>query len=434
MGRHRSGGARLWKRDGIWYATVYDHAGRRLKVSTRCTDRKAAEAVAREIERRAADPRSAAKNEATVGTALVSLLQDVQRRVTLGERSPATATFYTKKAGHLVRLLRPATRLADVTRAEVDAYVASRTAEGAKAHTIVKELVTLRQALSLAAERDQWDGDVRRVIPKLASGYKPKADDQRVLTVEELGKLLADLPPDRAARVAWSVAVMARGSEPDRARATDIDFERGLVRVRGTKTTAADRYVPILMPWQFSLLRYALEHHEPTKAGVMFQPWGNVRRDLHAAAARIHTDAVPFAALNPTDLRHTGARWQLLCGVARDHVWPAMGHTSGRMLDLTYGQLAAEDLRRAAISALDAAGRKLWDKCGTESGPPMRQVGPVRQEGASQGVENEGERVPRGGIEPPTRGFSGHEAVWPKPRGWKGIPQLRIVGGTNAGQ
>jgi len=57
---------RLFKRGATWYCWVFDANGKRIQKSTRCKDRKAAEAVAREYERRAADPAYAASNQTTL--------------------------------------------------------------------------------------------------------------------------------------------------------------------------------------------------------------------------------------------------------------------------------------------------------------------------------------------------------------------------------
>ncbi|MDB4991151.1 MAG: hypothetical protein JWN04_6329 [Myxococcaceae bacterium] len=66
MGAVRTKGVRLrlFKVQGIYYADL--RLGRRRRQSTRCTDRKAAELIARQWERDAADPDYATTSQATL--------------------------------------------------------------------------------------------------------------------------------------------------------------------------------------------------------------------------------------------------------------------------------------------------------------------------------------------------------------------------------
>lgn len=91
--------------------------------------------------------------------------------------------------------------------------------EGAAEATSAKELVTLRAALKLARRKGLWLGDVAGVVPiAFSAEYKPET---RFLTRDELGKLLAELQPDRAARVAFIVATSASCKESE-ARREDV--------------------------------------------------------------------------------------------------------------------------------------------------------------------------------------------------------------------
>ncbi|MBK6533732.1 MAG: hypothetical protein IPF99_30345 [Deltaproteobacteria bacterium] len=77
---------------------------------------------------------------------------------------------------------------------------------------IHKELVTLRAALKLARRAGLWNVDPAALLPvAFAPEYKPRS---RCLTRRELARLLAELSPDRAARVAFMVATSAELSAP----------------------------------------------------------------------------------------------------------------------------------------------------------------------------------------------------------------------------
>jgi hypothetical protein len=60
---------RLIKRRRVWHCQFYED-GRRIMRSTHCHDRQAAETIARQWERDAADPDHAAANKATMSDAL----------------------------------------------------------------------------------------------------------------------------------------------------------------------------------------------------------------------------------------------------------------------------------------------------------------------------------------------------------------------------
>lgn len=71
--------------------------------------------------------------------------------------------------------------------------------------------------------------------------------DQAALYPDEVVQLLAceDVPMSRRRVYAVAIYTGMRRSELARLRASDIDFEHGLITVRGKKTTAAKRQVPI---------------------------------------------------------------------------------------------------------------------------------------------------------------------------------------------
>jgi hypothetical protein len=56
----------------------------------------------------------------------------------------------------------------------------------------------------------------------------------------------------------------------------------GVLRLRGTKTDGSDRLVPVVA-FSVPLLEHALTYAEG-QDGLLFRPWGNVRRDLAAPA------------------------------------------------------------------------------------------------------------------------------------------------------
>ena len=269
---------RLFKRGETWWGSFYSHDGERIRQSTRCHDRKAADAVVREWERAARDSNHAAQT-ATIQDAMTRFVAKRAEEAKAGRRSPATVEFYASKAGHLIRFFEYSTGeripflLSNLQPAGVDDYVSKRRTEGAGEHTISKELVTLRAALKHAKRSGLWHGDVTALLPiGFAPEYKPKT---RALKPVELHALLGELTADRAARVAFIVATSANWGESEAATSADVAADLSTVRINGAKTKFRERIVPIVAEWQRSLLKHALDC--VTEGGrSLFTKWLNV--------------------------------------------------------------------------------------------------------------------------------------------------------------
>lgn len=314
----------------------------------------------RDWERRAADPDYAATHATTLREALGRLLTDRENK----GRAQATLTFYRSKAGHLLRLFGHETTLAAVNAARVDDYIAIRLSEGAARHTIYKELVTLRGTLKVAKRRGEFTGDIDAIMPDgFSPAYKPR---ERTLASDAAKRLLVELRPDRAAQVAFIIATGARRSEAVSAMREDIDWQCGVVHLRGTKTSAAKRAVPIA-GFTVELLQF-VERNASGDDGRLFNRWTNVDRDLKAARVRAERSAIEAqlkleertleslstdekaellkrVAISPNDLRRTYATWLRTLGIEPHLLALALGHRDSRMVERVYGRLEPEALR-----------------------------------------------------------------------------------------
>jgi len=245
---------------------------------------------------------------------------------------------------------------------------------------------------------------------------------KRALTADEVAKLLAELLVDRAARVAFIVATSACWRETELARRDDVGERQATVLLRGTKRKTRFRTVPIVSPAQRALLAYALQHAGGT-GSALFQPWGNVRRDLADACVEAKIERC-----SPNDLRRTFASWQVEAGVPLYPIAQAMGHKDTRMLERVYGRQTPEQL--AALMAR-AMGLPVNSDCSTVATLTLPLPGSRASDGLpgpdpSAGDQREASpkndeaqtacaagplmfalgRVPGPGIEPGTRGFS----------------------------
>lgn len=318
--------ARLKKRKSIWYARVHDPArGTTVLVSTGCTDKKAAELRAAQLEREHVDPTYAAAHQTTVRDACESFAES---RVARG-RSEGTLHHYKVKLGHVVRLL-PRT-LAHVDAAACEAYLERRFQEGAAQTTIKKELRALGATLRHARRSGTYHRDPAMVIPELADTYRPR---ERFLTMAEFEMLKKHLRADRAAHVVLIVCTGARWSPSLAWQPGDVTRTKALIR--GTKTAGSYRTVPIPKRLQ-KHVAWALR-----RCSFPLHPWSNVRHDLEAACK-----ALKITHVTPNDLRRTFATWLRQRGVSPADIGLALGHTTSRMVERVYGRMGTEDLRAA---------------------------------------------------------------------------------------
>lgn len=329
-------GPRLVRRGRIYYTWVPKPGGGTRRVTTNCTDPKAAAAKARELERRAADPAYQASYTTTVQQACDRFLASRKR----AGRAAGTLHHYEVKTSHLATKLR--VPLAALTMAAVEAYIDKRTSEGAARTTVKKELRALGAVLRHARRAGLWAGEIDRVIPEYADDYQPR---KRSLTFVEARALLEALcAPDnaqpegvalnRAAMVAFILGTGARWSEAVRARAEDVASD--YVHLRGTKTAGARRTVPII-PLTAPLVAYATQHGGD---GRLFVAWLNPVRDLEVACRQ-----AGIAKVSPNDLRRTIATWLRAMGVDISIIAAFLGHATSRMVERVYGRLSPEEMR-----------------------------------------------------------------------------------------
>jgi len=318
----------LYRRGKVWWVRWYER-GTKFRRSTKETNRSNAEIVRRKWEKQVADPFYSAANQATVASAAERFLEELASE----GKAPGTVNMYECKAQHVVRLLGER-HLRDLSHEHVLQFIRDRKKETAGSHTIHRELTTLRRILKSAARAREFDRALTTVLPKFAANYVPRT---RWLTEDELWAAIAHLPPGHAAAVAFSVATASDRGSVFRARPEDVG--ETMVRVRGSKTTNRKREVPRVSLFA-KLLTFALENADG-ESGLLFKPWGNMRRDVIAACKRAGID--PFTW---NDLRRTAATWLVKRGIALNVASRFLGHASTAMLQKVYGQMDSADIGR----------------------------------------------------------------------------------------
>jgi integrase len=320
----------LYKRGGIWWCRVRDRRGRIVRRSTKCRDYQAAVAAYREFERTAADPAHATASETALGRAVSDYFVD------LGYRKVSAATLGKErtKVGHFIRIWKEDLPMSAIDAALVREYIARREGEGVKSHTVKMELATLTRVIKVGRHLGKFHRTIEQVMPtKYGSGHVPR---KRWLTGDELGRLLAQVPKFRAAHLAFIVAVGARWGESVRARAEDVNEDRSLVLLRGTKTPDAWAQVPVTDVTR-GLFDFALDN-APSKA-PLFRPWGKAGRDIKAACKR-----AGIAPCSPNDLRRSMGHWYLHSGLTPKQIGPMLRHTTDHLAQTTYASARGREL------------------------------------------------------------------------------------------
>lgn len=395
-----------------WYCWVPDGRGGTKLVTTHCTDKKAAETRAAELEREAVDPAYAASNETT----LQRVLDDYEASRKRMKRAQGTLDHVRVKAGHILRVVRdvfhmPLGRdLSQNGHQVLVRYIDRRQEEGARNTTIKKELRVFGAAWTLARRNKIVATPLDEIMPELEDDYTPKT---RWLTWWEVLGLTVALRDDealgrrgRAAIVAFAVATGCDASALWRARREDVAHGFASCHIHGTKRESRDRYAQLPLPEQRILLAWAVSQADG-KDGKLFRPWVNMRRDLLDACAKLGIERC-----SPNDLRRSYAKWLRNAGIEPALVGPAMGHADGRMVERIYGKMTDGEL--ANVMAMRLGGVPTARLLFGDTRYSAASAAIVVSESTEKKAEN---LVRRDGIEPPTRGFSIRDGSTEKPDG-----------------
>jgi integrase len=324
----RSGEPPLYRRKDspYWWTWIYEGA-RRIKVSTKCTDRTAALRKAVDLQRKGAGAKVPGA-EATVEEALLAFVAEP------GSRSRLTIQSYDQHAAQLSKWIG-GVRVADLTAEDISYYLSSRHA--AKA-TLRVELVVLRMALKKARARG-WPVPPAEALEVPIPGTTMPKD--RWLTDAEVARLCEQLLGYRADWVRVACWTGARKEEVNSLQWADVDLEAKTLRIRGTKAkrgerNPSDRLIP-LSPAMADWLRA-----RPTQTGPIVRKWINPHLTLGKACVR-----AGIRACTAHDFRRTFASKLKQKGVDSMVVARLLGHTTSRLVDTVYGHLDLGALRGA---------------------------------------------------------------------------------------
>jgi integrase len=287
---------------------------------------------------------------------------------------------------------------------EVDRYRRAKVREGRLSPASVnKTLETLAAILEVAVEYGHIDRNPARGRNRRLKTKRPKRT--YLDRAEHIGALLdaaSELDHEATRRtLPWRRALIAtlvfgglRIGEALELRWRDVDLATGVLRVRGTKTDAADRTVDLLPALRDELLAYAAARPRRDQQSLVFATTGsgsryegggkhspsNIRTRVLAPAVERANVALRERGepemprdLTPHSLRRTFA--SLLVALGRDPAFfmAQMGHTSANLtLSLYAKAMASGDRERSQL-------RELVE--GHEATPPENPWPSVRDRG-----------------------------------------------------
>ena len=250
-------------------------------------------------------------------------------------------------------------KLSDITVDDVARLIEDMKKAGKKAWTIRGALTPLSRVMAHAVRRGFISANP---VLGLERDERPKSDQakMRILSSEEIEKLLAAAPDRYRPLLTAAVFTGLRKGELLRLRWEDVDFDAGVLTVRESKTEAGAGREVVLMPaLAASLRRHKLasrfsQPQDPvfcSEVGTPLHERNVNRRALEAALTKAGLEHVRFH-----DLRHTFA--SILIGQGMDVTFVAdqMGHADPAITLRVYAKLFDPTRRKdEAREKLEAA-------------------------------------------------------------------------------
>lgn len=292
---------------------------------------RAALVIAEDIFRTVAVTHERRAKAYTVGDAFKANLAAKRR----ANRSASTLAIVTEKQARIEAFFGSGRDLRSVDDAALTRYVDAAREAGRSPATILREIRELLIGVKVLG----------LPVPKMPDLGRTVTVRERWLPPDETAKLLAAAPRGRREHILAYRLLGLRKSELFRIEAKDVDVASWMVRVRGTKSDRADRWVPV----HPDLRPIFLARMQRLPAGPIFEEWGrgNADRDLRNAAEKAKLGPLSF-----NDLRRSFAMELLRAGVPAREVAELLGHTSTRMVEGHYARLRPGKHLEGTVSRL----------------------------------------------------------------------------------
>ena len=238
-------------------------------------------------------------------------------------------------------------RLDQITRHQIQTFLAGLTEEGLAAATVRLHLVVIRYSLNLAREWGMLDGDnqaSRIPLPPIDNMVEHLLDDAQLERLVDVLRTDANRPVARVCLFLLSTG--CRLNEALSATWSDIDLERRVFNIRATNTKANRRRS---VPLNDSAMEVLGELDTRKDGGRLFvgrrgalttisKQWGRLRQKAGLPHLRLH------------DLRHQFASFLVNDGRTLYEVQAILGHSSSKVTE-RYAHLNTKTLQQASASA-----------------------------------------------------------------------------------
>ena len=243
---------------------------------------------------------------------------------------PGAVTDLRSSLERLPRRLR-SRRLDDVGRADIQRAVDELHGEGLSGSRIRSIVNALRSLYRWAIERDYAAVNPAAEIRLPAMDATPR--DRVATPAEFAGLLVALAEPDRVP-FALAAYASARADEARKLDWTDVDLERGVIRLAGAggKSAAAQRIVPLVGSLAAILRAEQLRQGRPSKGRVCQPRRASKSGELATGqllkrARKVWKDA-GLTPITLQECRHTCATWLDHAGVSPKVASQWMGHAT----------------------------------------------------------------------------------------------------------
>jgi integrase len=342
------GQVRLNKRGKFWYAR-FRHLGGRHEVALRITNKVTAETKARQINDalEAGHPWEWVVDRSRVGerTFAKALAEFLEKGARWSES--------TRRGNHaLLEKLKTefgARPVADISAADIEAYLARRRDEGLSKATRNRYLCTLKVILKKAHE---WGYTPRNVAADLKTEREGRKQPMPYTRVE-VRLLLAELEPEHRRIAEVYLHTGLRRGELAKLQWADVDWEARTIAVRDPKNDD-DRTIPMSRRVYEILQEVKRERISGATTPItryVFGPSADIWHALRRAAASAGLEEGRRHRLQHR-LRDTAATTLLDAGVPLDRVQVILGH---RSIEMTrrYAETRPEAIREAIAQAFD---------------------------------------------------------------------------------
>lgn len=320
----------LFERNGVYWAR-FQIGGRDVRRSLRTSNLKEARARLKEMSGRAEELRGdplRSRADHTWEEACERWMQ-----LQFDELKPATQRRYetSLRMMHEHFAGRP---IAQIGGPEVMAYAAARIRDGVTPATVRRDLAVASRIFKVA-RRAGWV--TANPVPDEKAELTEKRDSIRPVPLRHIAAVIRRAPPGLADLLRFAAKSGCRQEEAGGLERRDVDFARGEVTFRTTKTNSP-RVIP-MTPSMRRLLARALAGKGPPEQPVFRSRKGD---RLHHLSSRWRnavqtTTSVPHFRMH--DLRHTYAiRW-LQRGGSIYALARRLGHTTVRTTEIYSGWL-----------------------------------------------------------------------------------------------